>query len=604
MADTKLRIFLETIYKGTGISKAGGELTGLGQRISGVPFGALLSGSMGAVAAITALGLAAKKTVEEFVAYGKEVRDLSLRMGTNTEEASRLIQVSDDLQVSSGTVSAAMRKMSLQGIQPSIAGMAELADKYVALEDPVKRNQLLMKNFGRAGLEMARVMLVGGDALKDMARNIDDTLVLTEEEVKKTEDWFRATDALDDALKGMRYTIGSELIPTLVAFIEFFTPTAGVITKTTAAVNEFDDSVLQLSRGMVQLNDGTWITRQAFLDMVPTLEENRAAMELAADEGKNAYLAMLGLGSSTSTATSGVEGLSEANLALVTSLQAVSDAEIAQLALTNINQAYKDGTIDSEEYNDMTWTVMDTLTDLPESEIQARMALLGLTQQISDGTLRGYAMIKMLEELQQKLLDVRYSDVRRPATSGRRSDVTRNAHGGPLTGVNLVGEQGPELVVGKTVIPADLTKRLLRLGVEPGRKFLGGGLLDGLYQGNVSSTPVPGSQVGWNRPDWEPSDGGGGGGASLTPAMVEVFTFTQAAIAQVEATIPPAIQQAVATSAVQVEAAFSQLEQKFSRLQNEARMTNEKMDTLIGAVMTRATDTGITTALQKTDFRG
>jgi hypothetical protein len=48
-------------------------------------------------------------------------------------------------------------------------------------------------------------------------------------------------------------------------------------------------------------------------------------------------------------------------------------------------------------------------------------------------------------------------------------------HGGRLTGVNLVGEAGPEMIVNGVVIPAGETRRLMALGLLPGRRMQGGG---------------------------------------------------------------------------------------------------------------------------------
>ena len=50
--------------------------------------------------------------------------------------------------------------------------------------------------------------------------------------------------------------------------------------------------------------------------------------------------------------------------------------------------------------------------------------------------------------------------------------------GGPLTGVNLVGEVGPELVINGVVIPTRLTKQLMNLGLRPTAAMLAGGSID------------------------------------------------------------------------------------------------------------------------------
>ena len=65
----------------------------------------------------------------------------------------------------------------------------------------------------------------------------------------------------------------------------------------------------------------------------------------------------------------------------------------------------------------------------------------------------------------------------------KTAKVTAQQHGGELTGFDLVGDPGPnaELIVGNTVIPARMTRELMRLGLVPGRKMQAGGvLIDGL----------------------------------------------------------------------------------------------------------------------------
>jgi len=51
------------------------------------------------------------------------------------------------------------------------------------------------------------------------------------------------------------------------------------------------------------------------------------------------------------------------------------------------------------------------------------------------------------------------------------------AGGGKLTGYNLVGEAGPELIIGNTVIPAGPTRRMLNAGMRPRSRHATGGEL-------------------------------------------------------------------------------------------------------------------------------
>jgi hypothetical protein len=64
-------------------------------------------------------------------------------------------------------------------------------------------------------------------------------------------------------------------------------------------------------------------------------------------------------------------------------------------------------------------------------------------------------------------------------------------HGGPLgKGPTLVGEAGPELIIGGVVIPAGETRRLMALGLLPGRRMQSGGSLS-----DKSGTPYSGTKT-------------------------------------------------------------------------------------------------------------
>ena len=55
------------------------------------------------------------------------------------------------------------------------------------------------------------------------------------------------------------------------------------------------------------------------------------------------------------------------------------------------------------------------------------------------------------------------------------------ASGGPLSDLALVGEEGPEMIINGVVVPAQETRKLMALGLLPGRRFATGGPLDGSY---------------------------------------------------------------------------------------------------------------------------
>ena len=92
-----------------------------------------------------------KQGVANFADYGKEVESVSRKLGITAEEASKLIQVSDDLEVDYSVLTQVMKEGLKDGIVPSIDGIADLAKEYQAIADPAKRAAFATEKFGQIG---------------------------------------------------------------------------------------------------------------------------------------------------------------------------------------------------------------------------------------------------------------------------------------------------------------------------------------------------------------------------------------------------------------------------------------------------------------------
>jgi len=166
--------------------------------------------------AILAAGKALKDTINDTVAYAEEVRQLSRTIGATPEDASKLIQAADDVKISFNTMQTAMQIAIRNGLDPTIDGMGRLADQYVAIEDPIARSKFLLDTFGRSGGEMAALMEIGADGIKELGAAAEETgLVLNEEAIKATRDYEIAVDNLQDKLNGMAISIGLKVIPSI-----------------------------------------------------------------------------------------------------------------------------------------------------------------------------------------------------------------------------------------------------------------------------------------------------------------------------------------------------------------------------------------------------
>lgn len=161
---------------------------------------------------------ALKMTVGETITYAAQVRELSRTIGASAEESSVLIQAADDVGISVGTIQTAMESAIRKGVRPTIEGLAELAAEYNAIEDPIAKTEFLMKNFGRAGADLAPLMKLGAAGLREAGQAARDSgLIMTEEGVKSAREYEIAMDNLGDAAKGVQYEIGTALIPILVS---------------------------------------------------------------------------------------------------------------------------------------------------------------------------------------------------------------------------------------------------------------------------------------------------------------------------------------------------------------------------------------------------
>ena len=226
------------------IKKAAGEATNLGKSTSNLNevFKSATGISLGAASAYAVAGMAIGKVIgmvvdatKETQAYNLSMIDMARAMGSTTEEASRLFQVADDVRVSQETITQAMRQAVDKGIQPNIAGLASLADKYVALQDPVAQGQFAIDTFGmRAGPEMRKLLELGGQGIQDYAAAINDSLVVTKEAAAQAELYYQNVDALTDSMTGLKMQIGNEVIPILNELLAL---------DITTAINEQSEAV-------------------------------------------------------------------------------------------------------------------------------------------------------------------------------------------------------------------------------------------------------------------------------------------------------------------------------------------------------------------------
>lgn len=205
-----LDILINVVRKGDGDQAV---VKGLAQVKSAIGQAGAVFGAL--VGTAYALNKAFDATGGEFVRYANEVRGLSQAFNLEAEDASRLIQVMDDLGITQDTLTKALKTMATNGIQPSLAGLQQLSTEYNAIQDPAKQAAFLVDNFGKAGLDMAAAMKLGADGLQAMNDATAEGLVLTNQSLQAARAYEIQVDQLNDTWTAFKVTIGQAVVPAL-----------------------------------------------------------------------------------------------------------------------------------------------------------------------------------------------------------------------------------------------------------------------------------------------------------------------------------------------------------------------------------------------------
>lgn len=208
-----------------GLDKMGDKLksTGNSADTAGDKFDSLMTAFTGinqavqlAQQAYAALEGVYDRVITQTVEYAEEVRSLSRAIGATPEEASKLIQAADDVKVSFEDLNTGMNIAIRNGLSPTVAGMGALADEYLAIQDPIERTEFLLKNFGRSGANLAPLMELGAEGIKELGDAAEETgLVLSKDAIDATREYEIAVDSLTDSWDGFVTVVGLEVIPVI-----------------------------------------------------------------------------------------------------------------------------------------------------------------------------------------------------------------------------------------------------------------------------------------------------------------------------------------------------------------------------------------------------
>lgn len=198
----------DVVLFGTNVGTTADLLSGMGISIPVTPM-------QGLGMAIQATGNFLRESISDYTAYVEVVDRVGTYTGMASEETSKLIQVADDLRIETGTLEMALKTMAQNGTTPSIQGIGALSDQYRNILDPLQKAQFLTDNFGRSGVEMARMMELGSGEIQDLTDDVADYMIITGQSKEQAEEYIQAVDNLGDSWMGFKYQIGEAVIPPL-----------------------------------------------------------------------------------------------------------------------------------------------------------------------------------------------------------------------------------------------------------------------------------------------------------------------------------------------------------------------------------------------------
>ena len=292
-----LDIVINVVKKGDGNIQVVKDLAKVKNAVSqaGMVFGAL------AGAAYT-LDKAFDATGGKFVTYANEVRGFVQSFSMEAEEASRLIQVMDDLGISQDTLNKGLRTMANNGIPPSLAGLQQLAGQFQNIQDPAKQAAFLMEQFGaKTGLEMAAAMRIGKDGLEEMNSAVEDGLVLTKDSLSEARKYEIQVDQLKDTWDAFAMGIGQEVVPALNDMLihmqaqqnvnkEFIASGKGVVTWS----QEYQDAVKAETEALKAKQQAQIDAEMGLSDLTDTTELAITAERALKLEQENLAIALSG----------------------------------------------------------------------------------------------------------------------------------------------------------------------------------------------------------------------------------------------------------------------------------------------------------------------
>lgn len=187
-----------------------------------------------------------EQTVGKQIEYADNIDNMSRALGVSAEEASKLAYATKAIGISQEELKTALNGAIQKGLDPSIAGLAKLAEKYNAIEDPLQRSKFLLENFGDAGLKLGALLERGAEgvrALGDEAKNYG--VIMDEAAIAKTKEFEESVRKLEASADRLKVDVGGKIVDVANTTIDYYETWGREAQGVTARETELREAIIR-----------------------------------------------------------------------------------------------------------------------------------------------------------------------------------------------------------------------------------------------------------------------------------------------------------------------------------------------------------------------
>lgn len=223
-----------------------------------------------------------EQTVGVTVEYADQVERIKSYTGETAENASILLQIAGDYGVSVSDLESALSAMAKNGFDPTIDGLADIADEYLTYNPGTDQAQYLTKLFGRNAQDLAPMLAEGGDAIRDLAATLDENPPFTEEDLTAVAEYNKAVGELKNAFDELKVKIGLEIIPPLTDLLTGWENQRKEIVELSNNYSEYAGAMAIAGLQMYTLTEDQYNAAKAAQEVEEDVNNAAGAMDNAA----------------------------------------------------------------------------------------------------------------------------------------------------------------------------------------------------------------------------------------------------------------------------------------------------------------------------------